>query len=90
MIAPELMGHVPIPFNWKEFVFHRGCSFNLETGLIKGGKGTKEGRHTIFFTLFNAFGENSDEEEHSDDISLDQEKCTMRVIGNIFRTPSIG
>ena len=22
MMAPELMGHVTIPYNWKEFVFH--------------------------------------------------------------------
>ena len=45
-IAPELMGHVAIPYNRKELVFHRGCSFNiksiLETGLIAGGKESKE------------------------------------------------
>ena len=29
MIAPELTGHVAIPYNEKEFVFHRGCSFNI-------------------------------------------------------------
>ena len=23
MIAPDLMGHVTMPYNWKEFVFHR-------------------------------------------------------------------
>ena len=61
LIALELMGHVIIPFNWKEFVFHRGCSFNcnslLETGLISGVRESKEGRQTIFFTPLNPFGE---------------------------------
>ena len=41
MIASELMDHVAIPY-WKEFVFHRGCSFNinsiLTTGHIAGGR----------------------------------------------------
>ena len=53
-IAPELMGHVAIPLRWKEFLFHRGCSFNLksilEAGRIAGGKDRKEGRQTVFFT----------------------------------------
>ena len=48
-IDPELMEHIPIPYNWKEFIFHWGCSFSiqsvLENGLIPGGKG-KQGRTT--------------------------------------------
>ena len=59
------MGHVAIPYNWREFVFHRGCYFNiksiLETRLTAGGSERKEGRQTIFFTLLNPFGENPDE-----------------------------
>ena len=54
MLAPELMGQVAIPFNWKQFLFHRGCSFNLKSildaALIAGGKESKEGRQTVFFT----------------------------------------
>ena len=50
-IVPELMNHVESPHNWKEFVFYKGCSFNissiLATGLIEGGKEHKEGRHKI-------------------------------------------
>ena len=42
-IMPELIGHVSIPSNWKEFIFHRGCSYDhrsiTETGLVVGGKG---------------------------------------------------
>ena len=54
MTAPELMGHVAIPHNWREFVFHGGCSFNLnsilEAGFIAGGK-TNHLLHTshLFF-----------------------------------------
>ena len=51
---------------------HRGCSFNvtsiLTSGLI-GGRESKEGRQTIFFTLFNPFGDNPHEEEPGDDLS---------------------
>ena len=40
LIAPELMGHAPVPFKWKQFLFHRGRSFNLrsifEAGLTAG------------------------------------------------------
>ena len=44
-IAPEMMEHVMIPYDWKEIVFHRGCSFNLssllENALAPGGKESK-------------------------------------------------
>ena len=73
LIAPELMGHVAIPYKWKEILFHRGCSFDvasvLKSGLIAGGKESKEGRQTIFFTPLNPFGDNPDEEEPCDDLS---------------------
>ena len=42
IIAPELMRHVLLPDKWKEFIYHKGCSFNmnsiLEHGLIARGK----------------------------------------------------
>ena len=71
MVMQELMGPVEIPYNWKEFVFHRGCSSNgnsiHETGLVAGGTESKEGRQTIFFTHLNPVGENQDEEEPDGD-----------------------
>ena len=77
MIAPELMGHVAVPFKWKEFLVYRGCSFDvtsiLKSGLIAGGRESKEGRQTIFFTPLNLFGDNPDEEELSEDF------CEMRT-----------
>ena len=73
LTAPELMGHVAIPHKLKEFRFHRGCSHDvqsiLRSGLIVGGRESKERRQTIFFTPLNPFGDNPDEEEPSDDLS---------------------
>ena len=73
LIAPELMGRVAIPYKWKEFLFHRGCSFNvtsiLTSGLITGGRESKEGRQIIFFTPLNLFGDNPNEEGPSEDLS---------------------
>ena len=39
--VPELMGYTSIPYNWKECIFHRGCSRSVQSilvsGLIPGG-----------------------------------------------------
>ena len=73
LIAPELMGHVAVPYFWKEFLFHQDVRFNvtsiLKPGLIAGGRESKEGRQTIFFALPNPFGDNPDEQEPGDDLS---------------------
>ena len=67
------MCHVAIPYKWKEFLFHCGCSVDvpsiLTSGLNDGGGESKEGRQTIFFTPLNPFGNNPDEEEPGDDLS---------------------
>ena len=92
-MAPELMGHVAIPYIWKEFLFHRGCSFDvtsiLRSGLIAGGRESKEGRHTIFFTPLNPFGDNPDEEEAGAGETLaapaPAAKLTTRRLGKIPR-----
>ena len=65
VIAPELMGHVAVPFRWKEFLFHGGCS--SRSGLMAGGRESEEGRQAVFFTPLNPFGSNPDEEEPSND-----------------------
>ena len=67
------MGHVAIPYEWKEFLFHGRCSFNvtsiLTSGLIFGGRESKDGRQTIFFTPLDPFGDNADEGGPGDDLS---------------------
>ena len=71
-LAPELMGHITIPYNGNEFVFHRGCSVNinsiLQTGLIAEERESLEGRQTIFFTPLNPFGD-PDQEASGEDLS---------------------
>ena len=55
-------------------MLHRGCSYNmksvLDKGLIAGGRETKGGRLSIFFTPLNPVAENSDEEEPGDDLTV--------------------
>ena len=59
LIEPELMGHVAKRFKWKQFLFHRGCSFNpksiLEEGHIAGREEIREGRQTVFFTPLDPY-----------------------------------
>ena len=54
MIAPELMGHVAIPFKRKEPPFHRGCSSDvtsiLRSGLTPGRRENKEGQQNRLHT----------------------------------------
>ena len=92
-IDPESMGHIPIPHNRKEQFFHRGCSFSiqsiLENGLSPGGKESKGGRRTMFFTSLIFFAGDSDEEEP---VMIAQflKTCTIAAIGNVIRMPFMG
>ena len=74
LIELELLGHVAFPYNWKEFMFHRGSSFDctsiLKSGLCAGGKRRTDGRQTVFFAPLNPMVENDPEEElPSDDFT---------------------
>ena len=66
------MGHVDIAFKWKDFLCLRGYSHDvtsiLRSGLIAGGRESREGRETVFFTPLNPFGDNPDEAKPSDDL----------------------
>ena len=70
----ELMVFFRILYNVKEYIFHRCCSFRiqsiLENGLIPGGHESDKGRQTVFFTPLNPFGGDSDEEEPCDDYTV--------------------
>ena len=70
MIEPEMMGDVCIPLNWKQFVFHRGCSCDLKSilggGLIAGRREGRDNRHTVFFTPLNPWGTEDVEKFHDD------------------------
>ena len=66
LTGPELLGHVAIPYNWKEFVFDKGSSFDctsiLKSGLAAGGRTSKDGRPTVFFAPLNPIFETDPEE----------------------------
>ena len=55
VIAPELMGPVTVRPRWKEFLYHRGCSFDvtsiLRAGLIAGGKARKKQGDSILHAI---------------------------------------
>ena len=65
-----------IPYNWKEYIFHKGISWNsqsmLESGQIPGGKENDKARQAIFFTPLNPFGNDPDEEKPRDDYTVPQ------------------
>ena len=72
LIAPELKDHLASPLRWKEFLYHRGCSFNvtwiLDARLIAGGKDRKEGRQKVFFTPLDPFGDDTGQELNNDSL----------------------
>ena len=90
MIAPELMGHVAIPYNWKEFIFHRVCSYNansfLDTGLVAGGKESR-GRETKNL-LHNTqpLLEKIQMKKNPAMIFQYQERCTTTAIGSTTKS----
>ena len=65
--SPELMNYTLIPYKWKEYIFHKGISWNfqsiLESGIIPGGKENDRARQAVFFTPLNPFGNDLEEEE---------------------------
>ena len=92
LIASELMNHVAIPSRWKEFLYHRRSSFNVnctsQAGLIASGKDTREGRQTVFFSPFDILG--TKQKKNSTMICRGREKCFIKVNGSLIKTPSTG
>ena len=47
-VDPSLLENVEIPYTWREHIYHSGSSLDLQSlvhsGLIAGGKDTKEAR----------------------------------------------
>ena len=70
------MEYTFIPHNWKEYIFHRGISWNFQSilgsGLIPGGKENDKARQAVFFTPLDPFGDNPDEEKPHDDYTVPQ------------------
>ena len=75
-INPELMNYVSVRYKWKEYVFHRGVSWNFQSvlgkGLIPGGKEKDKARQTVFPTPTNPCGKDPEEETPHDDYTVRQ------------------
>ena len=91
-VDPELMGYVLIPYNWKEYFYHRCCSFSiqslLQNGLIpRGKKATKDCRlsSSHHWTLLVEILK-----KNPMIITQFLKRCTITVIGNEIRTPFVG
>ena len=59
-VDPSLLDNVQIPYRWSEYLYHVGSSLDLhpiKSGLIAGGKDTKEGRAAVIFTAVNPMTE---------------------------------
>ena len=59
-ISPELMKYTPIPYDWKKYLYHRGCQWvfqsTLESGITPGGKEKDKARQAVFLTPLNPLG----------------------------------
>ena len=71
-IMLELIAYTSIPYNWKEYVFHRGCSWSVQSILGSGLIPVEKARQAVFFTPLNPFGYNPYEEELHDDYAVPQ------------------
>ena len=75
-IRPEKMEFTLIPYNWKEYVFHRDLhgvpNLFFVSGQIPGGKESDKARQGVFFTLLDPFGNKPDEEKPHDDYTVPQ------------------
>ena len=93
MIAPELMGHVAIPHNGKELVFHRGCSFNinsiLETDLLlEEEKARREDKPSS--SHLSTLSGTIQMKKHPVTVYQYQGRCTTAAIGNVPKMLFIG
>ena len=88
-ISPKLMNYTLIPCNWKEHIYHRRISWNVQSiwgsGLIPGGSENDRARQSVFCTALNPFGQDTEEEPRSFDYSGPQKNNTMRHIGNAIK-----
>ena len=76
-MRPEMMEDTLIPHNRKEYIFHRGISWNsqssLGSGIIPGGKENDKARQAVFFTPLKPFGIDPDEVKPHHNYTVPQE-----------------
>ena len=73
-ISPELMKYTPIPYDWKEYLYHRGSELVFQSilvsGIIQGGKEEDKARQAVFLTPLNPFGKDPEEEKPHPDYTV--------------------
>ena len=88
-----MMEDTLVPYNWKEYIFHRIISWNsqsvVESGLILGGKENDKARQAVFFTPVDPFG-NNPVKRNLMMITLFFRKHTTELIGNSIKMQYIG
>ena len=69
-MRPEMNVYTFILYDWKEYIFHMGSSWDaqpiLGSGLILGGKENDKSRQAVFFTPLDPSGNNPDEDKPHD------------------------
>ena len=79
---PEMMGDVAIPYNWREFVFHRGCSFNINyDSLLEEEKARGEDKPSS--SHLSTLQGTIQMKKHPMTVHQYQGRCTTTAIGNI-------
>ena len=65
-VDPLLLDNGKIPYMWSQYLYHVGSSLwmhsIIHSGLIAGGKDTKEGRQAVFFTAVNPMTDSQEDE----------------------------
>ena len=93
LIAPELMGHVAIPYTRKEFLFHRGCSFDvhfnphIRTDRWRTGNQSRKTDHLLHLSTHSG---TIQMKKNLAMTSPSREKYTITTGGKLVRTPSTG
>ena len=82
------MNYTFIRCKWKDYIFHRGISWNsqsiLGNGIIPGRKENDNARQAGFFSPLNPFGNDPEEEEPHFDDTVPQ-KYIVKLVGNTIK-----
>ena len=82
-LSPELMKYTPGPYDWKEYIYHKGSQWFFHSilviGIIPGGKEEDNDRQAVFLTPLNPCGKDLEEEKPHSDYTVPQKApCEIR------------
>ena len=95
VIAPELMGHVAIPYNLKELLFHRGSSYDVQSiqssdqdASLEDERAKEE--HRPSSSHLSTHRRTIQTKKNLAMTSPNRESYTVTASGKLVRTPSTG